>query len=533
MHDDCKVTLKRLLISILFATLSSCGSVTNIGGTGTKPIYTMILDAGSSGTRIHFYKIIPGQGDYPQITLLRSQSFVDNGINDFLNDAGTIDPSAWTENNSTGLPSGYLPQGCTMTMDSSNGNQKDVSLCVIQPLLDSMAGTMTADGVTPDQVKVELFSTAGMRTMALFNGGSFSDLQIASFYRSMKDYAQNAKGFAVGDFRTSNGNSEEGLWTWINLNDQYFNAFGGNATYYIGNPTVRGDFEVGGSSMQVAFPTISISIGDDNNVYPVKINGYSYNVFSKSFLGLGGDDARKFMRAYDYSNNSSATYTGIDCFGFSANASNTQEDSGVFLFNATFFPAVKAPVSGNPTGAIWPTIVSNTSPSPLVVSSAGNYKLSTCSSKYNNVVNSVISLPRNNYGTVNQGNAASYDDFIIKIARSSAPFVGLDGFYWPANSLGLAPKGQLKSNFSRNQFVAALESVCPDGGAGPSGEKLKAVRVCPDAAYKNNFLWQFSGSDGLFTSNTGATFEGVVPNSVKGQSVLSWTRGYLLQKYAN
>ena len=59
------------------------------------------------------------------------------------------------------------------------------------------------------------------------------------------------------------------------------------------------------------------------------------------------------------------------------------------------------------------------------------------------------------------------------------------------------------------------------------------MRVCPDAAYMNNFLWQFSGSDGLFTSNTGATFEGVVPNSVKGQSVLSWTRGYLLQKYAN
>jgi hypothetical protein len=254
-------------------------------------IYTMIIDAGSSGTRINFYRVVGGNGGYPQITLLDSQEFGDNGINDFLDGKGTIDPAAWipTENDPTGLPNGYSPSGCNMTASSTNGGQADVGPCVIQPLLDSMAGAMSSAGVSASQVKVELFATAG---------GSYTDAQILNFYSVMRNYANSTKGFAVGNFQTSNGNSQEGIWTWTNLVDQYYNAFGGNTTYYTGSPTVRGNFEVGGSSMQVAFPT-SLALGNDN-VYNVTINGRSFNVFSKTYLGLGQDDARKFMRAFNY-----------------------------------------------------------------------------------------------------------------------------------------------------------------------------------------------------------------------------------------
>ena len=524
-------TLPRYCLSIFVAVcLISCSSNHDYVD---KPVYTMILDAGSSGTRINFYKVIPGRGGYPQITLLDSQSFDDNGINDFINGTGTIDPVTWTENTSTGLPKGYLPKGCLMTAQSTNGGKDDVLHCVLQPLFDSMSGAMSTAGVSPSQVKVELFSTAGMRTMSIFNGGSFTESQIANFYNAMRGYAYKVKGFVVGDFRTSNGNSEEGLWTWINLNDQYFNAFGGNQKYYKGAPTARGDFEVGGSSMQVAFPTSSIPPGDENNVYPVKINGYSYNVFSKTFLGLGGDDTRKFVRSYGYESAADSSYSGKDCFGSAVTAANTKEDSGVALFNATFFPSVKSPGPENSTGVVWSTIVSNSGSSPLVLRAPGKYSLKNCSDKYSKVANAVMELPRNNYGTASQGKKATYEDFIKKIGASSVPFIGLDGFYWPAKSLGLAPDSQIKSNFSREQFVTALKNICPDGGAGPSGKKLKAVRVCPDAAYMNQFLWNFSGSGGLFTSNTGAEFEGVVPNSYKGESILSWSPGYLPQKYAN
>lgn len=539
-----------LATSIVASTLVACSGGSGSSSSSTQPVYTAVFDAGSSGTRVNLYKVIPGNGGYPQITLLDSQSYNDNGINDFLAGVGTIALKEWNSTTSSWdniLPGGALPAQCTggtPVTDSSHGapmvtgyenlGPNDVGPCVLDPLLGSLSDAMRLAGVTANQVKAELYATAGMRTMALFNGGAYSDITIANFYQTMKNYVQTTKGFAVGDFRTSNGNSEEGVWTWINLNDQYYNAFGGNTTYYTGTPTTRGDFEVGGSSMQVAFPTTSIAPGAANNVYSVTINGHAYNVFSKTYLGLGGDDARKFMRSYDYSNTGSAGYTGLDCFGSAASASNTTEDSGVSLFNALFFPAVTTPGSGNPTGITWTTTLSNTgSGTPLVMSGPGIYNLTTCSSKYSNVTNDVIALPRNNYGTDNQASAASYNSLVTKVAASVAPFVGLDGFYFTSQSLGLVPAGQLKSTFTQSQFTTQLTATCPNGGAGPSGTKLNSVRVCPDAAYMNNFLWQFSNTNGLFSSNTGATFEGVVPSKVNGQSVLTWTRGYLLQKYAN
>lgn len=527
---------KNLFIAVLVAALVACGgSGGSSSTTSSSPIYTMVFDAGSSGTRINFYKVIPGAGGYPQVTLLDNQKFDDNGINDFLNSTGTIDPSAWTKDASKGLPINYTASGCTMTSSTTNGSSADVGPCVIQPLLDSMAAKMAEYGVTASQVKVELFATAGMRTMSQFNGGSFTDAQITAFYQTMKDYAKNTKGFAVGDFGTNNGNSQEGLWTWVNLNDLYYNAFGGNTgtgLYYSGAPTARGDFEVGGSSMQIAFPT-TIASSDANNVYTVKINGYTYNVFSKTYLGLGGDDARKFVRSYGFNSGT----TGIECFGSNANSSNTAEDSGVALFYAAFFPYVvtnQPSLSGNPTGVSWTTILSNIaggSPStPLVLSGAGNFNPTTCTNNYNDVTTSVMTLPRNNYGTINQGTSASYGDLITKVATSTAPFVGLDGFYYASQGLGLVPSGQLKTNFTQGQFATALTSTCPTGGAGPSGTKLRQLAVCANAIYMQNMLWK---TGGLFTSDTGATFEGVVPSDVGSTAALTWTRGYLLLKYAN
>jgi hypothetical protein len=82
------------------------------------------------------------------------------------------------------------------------------------------------------------------------------------------------------------------------LNDVYYNTFAKQGG--CGNASI-GDFEVGGSSMQVVFPVPNTSAASDaNNIYQVNINGCAIKVYSKTFLGLGGDDARKFMRAYKY-----------------------------------------------------------------------------------------------------------------------------------------------------------------------------------------------------------------------------------------
>ena len=51
--------------------------------------------------------------------------------------------------------------------------------------------------------------------------------------------------------------------------------------------------------MQIVFPTTAPA-SDAANIYNASINGCSMKIYSKKFLGLGADDARKFMRTYNY-----------------------------------------------------------------------------------------------------------------------------------------------------------------------------------------------------------------------------------------
>ena len=250
------------------------------------PFHEVVIDAGSSGTRLSYFYVTPSlPGGKATVSLQFTKKYKDSGINDFMSGQGTISTSV--------LPSPSLPSGCTGT---SGLGQSQVGPCVLQPLLDYL--TTQLSGTAKSAVKIELFATAGMRTEDVKNGGSFTSAQITNFYDNiMKPYVVNTVQYTdVGAFKTINGNSEEGVWSWINLNDLRYNTFApGNGC---GNNQI-GDFEVGGSSMQVAFP-VNATASDPANIYNVNINGCSINVYSKTFLGLGGDDARKFMRAYNY-----------------------------------------------------------------------------------------------------------------------------------------------------------------------------------------------------------------------------------------
>lgn len=258
----------------------------------TTPFYTGIFDAGSSGTRLSLFKVNPSMpGGKADVQLVFSQNFNDEGINDFLNGQGEIDSNV--------LPNKILPKNCHK---SNSLGPKDVGPCVIQPLLDSLTNNLP-NGITSNDIKIELFATAGMRTEERANGGSHTTDQIKNFYEiSLKQYIRkttfiNGSTYLnLGEFKTLNGNSEEGLWTWINLNDIYFEVFNNKGQC---GRSPMGSFEVGGSSMQIVFP-INQEVSEESNIYKININGCSINVFSKTFLGLGSDDARKFMRSFNY-----------------------------------------------------------------------------------------------------------------------------------------------------------------------------------------------------------------------------------------
>jgi hypothetical protein len=319
-------------------------------------------------------------------------------------------------------------------------------------------------------------------------------------------------GYATGEFKTINGNSEEGVWTWTNLNDYYYNIFGGNTTVSktIQNPV--GDFEVGGSSMQIAFPT-NYTPNDESNIYRVAINGKTFNVYSKTLLGLGGDDARKYVRAYNYNNQNG----GLDCFATGATVSNTTEDSGIALYPSmllipNIFPANLV------TTAPWFTL----SAESLNLTGNPSFSLNSCSAKYNVVESQVVALARNNNGTYNEGNTATVSSLKEVLQTSTSPFVGVDNFYYTADDLNLAES----TNFNPTIFQNALTTKC---ASTISGEKLVNQAICPNGTFMDSFLF---GANGLFNGST-ASFAGVLASKQNGTTVLTWTRGYLLLKYAN
>lgn len=509
--------LKQLSLLITGSILASCSSGGSGTNTTTQPVYTILFDAGSSGTRLSFYKVIPGNGGYPQITKLNEQEYNDNGINDFLSGNGTIE--LIDKSGVNVLPQGERPVNCTGGTVLTNGKQvqiiglgeSDVSPCVLAPLLNSQESTLNANGLTRAQVKTELFATAGMRTEDSKNGGSYSTESIVAYYQMMKSYVAGM-GFATGEYKTINGNSEEGVWTWINLNDYYYNIFGGNTTVSSTIQPPVGDFEVGGSSMQIAFPTNS-AIGITDNVYKVSINGKTFNVYSKSFLGMGADDARKYVRAYNYSNQNG----GLDCFATGATQANTTEDSGIALYPSTTLTPNIFP--GNTvTTAPWLTLAA----SELNLQGNPSYNLNTCSNKYNTVIGQVISLSRNNNGTYNDGATATWSNFKQTLQTSTSAFIGIDNFYYTASDLGLPES----TNFNANTFTNNLQTKC---STQITGNKLQIQAICANGTFMNSFLF---GSSGLFNNST-AIFSGVLPSKVNGVTVLTWTRGYLLQKYAN
>ena len=498
----------------LFVCLGGC--VTCCAGTNFPlnvryPIYTAVFDAGSSGTRLSFYSVVPGNGGYPAIVKIGTYDDKlpgvpnDDGINNFLNGDGSIKLSLGE----------HLPEGCPRT---SNLGQLDVEPCVIQPLLNKLDEAVAAQNIrTPDlnltksQVKVELFATAGMRTEDQRNGGSKTTEQILAYYDQMKAYVAQW-GYGVGDFKTINGNSEEGVWTWANLNDYYYNSFGGNTTV---SQTVQypvGDFEVGGSSMQIAFPT-DIPPSDAGNVYRVAINGYSFNVYSKTFLGLGGDDARKYVKAVGYANNDG----GGSCYAASANSSNTREKSGIQLYPKSQVSDIYPFPDNIDNEAIpWLTV----QPDALLYEPQVAYDPTLCSGKYNIIVNQVTSLPRNNYGTLSAGGPVTMASFRDNLEDSNSSFVGTDNFFFTSNDIGYSPS----TDFVPSDFQSALQTYCT--GNVPTDME----NVCPNGNFMYTYLF---GTSGLFNGSM-ATFAGVVnPADADGQTVLTWTRGYLLLKYAN
>ena len=257
------------------AALTAALLLLAVAAQATEPSYTAIVDAGSGGTRLLFYRVTPGP--YPLSELLLQATVEDPPDTAYEEDDG-IDNYACFGGDDAAARDFYA---------TANVNPN-----IMQPLWVALKGKIAAitPAITPADVVVKVFATAGMRTAVEKCGQAAVD-DLFNVIRS----GMNSAGLTnpANEARTIDGATEEGLWSFINANDEYKNAFDRP-----GDPkqpqSPVGIVEVGGSSMQVVYP-VSRAIPGPNDVR-IHINNRVLLLHAQSWLHLGQDDMRKALR---------------------------------------------------------------------------------------------------------------------------------------------------------------------------------------------------------------------------------------------
>ncbi|MEN9946094.1 MAG: hypothetical protein RLZZ293_480 [Pseudomonadota bacterium] len=253
---------KLSLISLLLIGLVGCNS----GSQANSSAYQIVVDSGSSGSRVYVY-------------------------NKNTTESGIVITQLYSKKSSTPLAS-----------FATNPNSAGTS---ITPLLESAISYLTSSesNLSLASVSTSVLGTAGMRLIG--------ESQQAAIYANLTE-SITSLGLKTGEVATISG-QYEGIYSWLDVN-YLQNNFATNSS------TTTGIFEVGGASAQVAFATDAPS---DQNVKAIKVHNHNYNVYSTSFLGLGQDYARGSLNNMDAHNQcypSGYTYTGTNDPYFSNNS---------------------------------------------------------------------------------------------------------------------------------------------------------------------------------------------------------------------
>lgn len=202
--------------------------------------YSIYIDAGSSGSRLHILKFQLPTG-YPIIE------------------------TVYTEKTSHALS------------DYANNPEKAANSLKI--LLNHAERYIVERNAKVQYTDINVLGTGGMRAL--------SDKKQKAIYSSIKNYIKNNYHFSVGDIKTISGKME-GVYGWLDIN------------YLLGNfknhqPTV-GSIDMGGASTQITFATNNNSKPEDSVEF--EISDDHYHIFSKGLDGLGQDLMRKKMKTY-------------------------------------------------------------------------------------------------------------------------------------------------------------------------------------------------------------------------------------------
>lgn len=255
-------------ICMLFANASVFAADKSLPGAAK---YIIVVDAGSSGSRLHLFQY-ETTSSLPKIQDIFAES-VKPGLSSFV-------------------------------------SNPDASGASLKPALDDAVKTLQTAGVDPHAVQVNVLATAGMRLL--------TEAQQAAIYLGVTKYIQANYTFPIGDIKTISGKME-GLYGWLDIN-YLAQVFQFNQK----NQPTAGSIDMGGASTQIAFAMPENPSRLTTDEIALTINGQHYTVFSKSFLGLGQDQARNTMNSdaqaascypagYAYAQNATGNFNFYNC----------------------------------------------------------------------------------------------------------------------------------------------------------------------------------------------------------------------------
>ncbi len=218
------------LIFIFFISVSAYAS--NAADTH----YAMVVDAGSSGSRLYLFSYTTDT-PVPNIIEVMNTS-VQPGLSSYANQPASAGPA-------------------------------------LKPMLDSAAQKIQTLNVDAKTVSISVYGTAGMRLL--------DDKTQTAIYAAVENYIQQNYSFKIGKVETITGKME-GVYGWLDIN------------YLLGtlqNGKTVGEIDMGGASTQIAYEADSYN--DPTNQVRITINHHEKIIYSKSFLGLGLDESRKEM----------------------------------------------------------------------------------------------------------------------------------------------------------------------------------------------------------------------------------------------